>query len=259
MQTAAEAAGIPVYTPTRLDSEIETLRQVDWFVVAAYGLILPAAVLAAPKHHCLNVHASLLPRWRGAAPIERAIMAGDAETGVSIMQMDAGLDTGPVYRRRSLPLGDAATGGGVAKQLADLGANALLDTLDDLPSLEAVRQDDRAATYAKKLDDADARIDWTRSAIAIDRQVRALQGRMAAYARLGDVRLRLLETAPRAGTASAPPGTLARHGSQWRVACGDGALELLTVQLSRGKGTPQPVQSIANGYPDLVFHGAPLG
>ena len=259
MQTAAEAAGIPVCTPTRLDGEIETLRQVDWFVVAAYGLILPAAVLAAPKHHCLNVHASLLPRWRGAAPIERAIMAGDAETGVSIMQMDAGLDTGPVYRRRSLPLGGDATGGGVAEQLADLGANALLDTLDDLPSLEAVPQEDRAATYAKKLDDADARIDWTRSAVAIDRQVRALQGRMAAYARLGDVRLRLLHAAPHASVPSAVPGTLARHGSQWRVACGDGALELLTVQLARGKGTPQPMQNVANGYPDLVFHGARLG
>ena len=259
MRVAAEAAGIEVRTPTRLHGEIEALRQVDWLVVAAYGLLLPEAVLAAPKHHCLNVHASLLPRWRGAAPIERAIMAGDAETGVSIMQIDAGLDTGPVYCRRSLPLGDDATGGLVAEQLTVLGADALLDTLDDLPKLEAIPQDDRAATYAKKLEDADAVIDWTRSAIAIDRQVRALHGRMAAYTRLGDARLRLLRTAPRAGSPKAVPGTLVRRGSEWHVACGDGELILRTVQLNRGKGTPQPVQDIANGYPALVFDGARLG
>ena len=259
MRIAAEAAGIEVRTPTRLHGESEALRQVEWLVVAAYGLLLPEPVLAAPKHHCLNVHASLLPRWRGAAPIERAIMAGDAETGVSIMQIDAGLDTGPVYCRRSLPLGDDATGGLVAEQLAVLGADALLDTLDDLPKLEAIPQDDRSATHAKKLEDADAVIDWTRSAIAIDRQVRALHGRMAAYTRLGDARLRLLRTAPRAGAPNAVPGTLVRRGSEWHVACGDGELILQTVQLNRGKGTPQPVQDIANGYPALVFDGARLG
>lgn len=259
MRIAAEAAGIEVRTPTRLHGEIEALRQVDWLVVAAYGLLLPEPVLAAPKRHCLNVHASLLPRWRGAAPIEWAIMAGDTETGVSIMQIDAGLDTGPVYSRRSLPLGDDATGAFVAEQLAALGADALLDTLNDLPKLEAIPQDDRTATYAKKLEDADAVIDWTRSAIAIDRQVRALHGRMAAYTRLGDARLRLLRTAPRAGSPKAVPGTLVRRGSEWHVACGDGELILQTVQLSRGKGTPQPVQNIANGYPALVFDGAHLG
>ena len=255
----AEAAGIEVRTPTTLQGEAEALAQFDWLVVAAYGLLLPPAILAAPAHHCLNVHASLLPRWRGAAPIERAIMAGDAETGVSIMQIDAGLDTGPVYSRRAFALDDRATGDAVLDALAVLGAEALLETLDELPERAPTPQDDRAATYAHKLEDADAAIDWRRSAVAIDRQVRALHGRMAAYARIGEARLRILRSKPLEAAASAAPGTLARRGKHWLVSCGEGLLQLETVQLNRGKGTPQPVQNVANGYPQLLFDGACLG
>lgn len=259
VRVSAEAAGIEVRTPTALQGEAEALARVDWLVVAAYGLLLPPAMLAAPAHHCLNVHASLLPRWRGAAPIERAIMAGDAQTGVSIMQIDAGLDTGPVYCRRPFALDARATGSSVLDALAMLGADALLETLDELPQRAPMPQDDRAATYAHKIDDADAAIDWQRSAVAIDRQVRALHGRLAAHTRIGDARLRILASTPLAATSSAVPGTLERRGKRWRVSCRDGMLELETVQLNRGKGTPQPVQNIANGYPQLVFDGARLG
>ena len=259
VRTTAEAAGIEVRTPRTLKGEANTLAEFDWLVVAAYGLLLPPEILAAPIHHCLNVHASLLPRWRGAAPIERAIMAGDAETGVSIMRMDAGLDTGPVYRRRTLPLDTQATSATVAPTLAELGTQALLETLDELPDLAPTPQDHHAATYAKKIEDADAAIDWHQSATTIDRQVRALHGRMAAYTLVDNARLRVLQSRPLQEAASAPPGTLARHGKRWRVACGEGTLELETVQLNRGKGTPQPMQNIANGYRELLFDGAHLG
>ena len=259
VRATAEAAGIAVRTPTSLKGEATTLAEFDWLVVAAYGLLLPPKILAAPTHHCLNVHASLLPRWRGAAPIERAIMAGDAETGVSIMRMDAGLDTGPVYHRRTLPLDTQATGGTASAALAELGAQALLETLDELPELAPTPQDHHAATYAKKIEDADAAIDWHQSATTIDRQVRALHGRMAAYTQVGDARLRILQSRPLQEAASAPPGTLAHHGKRWRVACGEGMLELETVQLNRGKGTPQPIQNIANGYRELLFDGSRLG
>ena len=255
----AEAAGIKVRTPTTLHGEAAALAQFDWLVVAAYGLLLPPSILAAPAHHCLNVHASLLPRWRGAAPIERAIMAGDAETGVSIMQIDAGLDTGPVYSRRPFALDSRATGDAVLDALAVLGAEALLETLDELPARAPTPQDDRAATYAHKLEDADGVIDWRRSAVAIDRQVRALHGRMAAYTRIGEARLRVLRSKPLAADSSAAPGTLARRGKHWHVTCGEGVLELETVQLNRGRGTPQPVQNVANGYPQLLFDGVRLG
>lgn len=258
VRATAEAAGIKVRTPTTLKDEANALAEFDWLVVAAYGLLLPPKILAAPTHHCLNVHASLLPRWRGAAPIERAIMAGDAETGVSIMRMDAGLDTGPVYHRRTLPLDTQATGATVASALAELGAQALLETLDELPELAPTPQDHHAATYAKKIEDADAAIDWHQTATTIDRQVRALHDRMAAYTQAGEARLRILQSRPLQESASAPPGTLARHGKRWRVACGEGLLELETVQLNRGKGTPQPIQNIANGYRELLFDGARL-
>ena len=259
VRATAEAAGIAVRTPTSLKGEANALAEFDWLVVAAYGLLLPPKILAAPTHHCLNVHASLLPRWRGAAPIERAIMAGDAETGVSIMRMDAGLDTGPVYSRRTLPLDTQATGDTISAALAELGAQALLGTLDDLPELAPTPQDHHAATYAKKIEDADAAIDWRQTAPTIDRQVRALHGRMAAYTQVGDARLRILQSRPLQEAASAPPGTLAHHGKRWRVACGEGMLELETVQLNRGKGTPQPIQNIANGYRELLFDGSRLG
>ena len=260
VRTLAEAAGIAVHTPTRLAGKEQlALAAIDVFVVAAYGLLLPPAILNAPKLGCLNVHASLLPRWRGAAPVERAMMAGDSETGVSIMRMDAGLDTGPVYCRRAMTLGTSATALVATAALATLGTQALLDTLDALPDLAPAPQDDRLATYAQKLTAADSRIDWRRSAIAIDRQICALSGRAAAYATLGHARLRILDAQalPDDGSDNAP-GLVTKHGKRWQVACGKGALEIRTVQLNRGKGSPQTMQSAVNGYPRLLFDGLRL-
>ena len=259
VRTLAEMAGIAVHTPTHLVGVEQALAAVDFFVVAAYGLLLPPAVLNAPKHGCLNVHASLLPRWRGAAPVERAIMAGDRETGVSIMRMNAGLDTGPVYCRRRMALGASATALDTTTALANLGGRALLDTLDALPDLAPVPQDDRLATYADKLTAADSRIDWRHSASTIDRQVRALSGRATAYATVGDARLRILDAqALLDGGPDDAPGLVTQHGKRWRVACGEGALEVRTVQLNRGKGTPQAMQSAVNGYPRLLYDGLRL-
>ena len=264
VRTLAEAAGIAVRTPVQLEGEEEegaeaALAAFDFLVVAAYGLLLPPAILNAPKHGCLNVHSSLLPRWRGAAPVERAIMAGDRETGVSIMQMDAGLDTGPVYCQRHMALGASATGAETTSALAVLGAQALLDTLNALPDMAPTPQDDRLATYATKLAAADACIDWRHSADVIARQIRALSGRSAAYAAVGGARLRILDALPLADrNEGRPPGLLSKSGKSWQVVCGAGVLELRTVQLNRGKGTPQPMQSAANGYPRLLFDGARL-
>ena len=260
---SAEIAGVDVRTPIRLSGEESILAEFDWLVVAAYGLLLPQSILDAPKHHCLNVHASLLPRWRGAAPVERAIMAGDDETGISVMRIEAKLDSGPVYRQRRMPLGDRASGARVGDELADLGAAALLEVLEDLPDLEPEPQDDALATYAKKLTSSDSIIDWSRDADAIDRQVRALSGRAAAFttAREG-IRLRLLEAQP-AGQCDdlppGPPGMLRRIDNRWQIACGAGALAPVTVQLNRGKGTAMPIESAANGFPKLLFDGARFG
>lgn len=260
VRLVAEAAGVEARTPTRLTGEAETLGNVDCLVVAAYRLFLPDAVLDAPKHGCLNVHPSLLPRWRGAAPVERAIMAGDAQTGVSIMRVSAKLDAGPVYRQRSVPLDESATGSAVTAALAELGAETLLEVLAALPDLPAEEQDETLATYARKLTAEDARIDWQRPATDIARQVRALSGRLAAYATLDDdVRLRILAARPAPAAETATPGTLLRRGKQWCVACGEGELELETVQLNRGKGTPLAMQSAVNGYPALLREGTRFG
>ena len=254
VRSLADANGIAVHTPFGLAGEERNLATFDFLVVAAYGLLLPPAILDAPRGGCLNVHASLLPRWRGAAPVERAIMAGDSETGVSVMRMDAGLDTGPVYVRRPMALDDAATGATTASALASLGARALLDTLDALPDLVATPQDNRLASYAPKLKAVDSRIDWRHSALAIGRQVRALSGRSAAYATVAEARLRILDAEP-LPAPNRPPGLLTKHGRSWQVACGEGGLEVRTVQLNRGKGTAQSMQSAANGYPQLLFDG----
>ena len=260
VRRVADAAGLDVRTPTRFAGEADGLREVDWLVVAAYGLLLPAEILDAPKHHCLNVHPSLLPRWRGAAPVERAIMAGDAETGVSVMRVEAALDAGPVYRQRRLPLDGTANGAAVTDALAHLGAETLLEVLAELPQLRPEPQDPRRATYAAKLGAEDAVIDWRHPAARIARHVRALSGRLAAYTTLGEsVRLRVLEARAVEAETHAPPGTLRRYAEGWRVACGEDALEIVTVQLNRGKGTPQPMASAVNGYRALLHENARLG
>jgi methionyl-tRNA formyltransferase len=260
----ALAHALPVRQPESLRGA-ETARaltdlDLDVLVVAAYGLILPPGILAAPRQGCLNVHASLLPRWRGAAPVERAIMAGDEETGVSIMQMDRGLDTGPVYLQRRCAITADTVGPALEARLAELGADALLECLDRLGEIEATPQPDAGVTYAHKLSRADAVVDWNRSARAIERQVRALCGRLPAFTEAGGVRRTLLEARALPGPARERPGTvMSADPSGIRIACADGVLLVSRLKLSVGRGRPLDAADATNGYPDLFTTGALFG
>jgi methionyl-tRNA formyltransferase len=197
----------------------------DVAVVAAYGLILPKAVLDAPSLGCINIHASLLPRWRGAAPIQRAILAGDSETGVTIMQMDEGLDTGAMLTSGRIPIGDRTTAADLHDALAALGGELIVQVLsNDLPV--PVPQPEEGSTYAPKLDRAEGRIDWTQSAVALDLKIRALNPWPGVWCERDDARLRVLAATP--VTGSGAPGAVI--DAPLTVACGDGALRLDRVQ-----------------------------
>ncbi len=226
---AAEALSLPVYHPVSLRGEtaqkIYAAHAADIAIVVAYGLILPQAILDMPRLGCLNIHASLLPRWRGAAPIHRAVMAGDRETGICIMRMEAGLDTGPVLNRHAMPIGPEDTSGDLHDRLAHLGAAMITQTLADLSSLDAAPQSDQGVTYAAKIDKAEARIDWTRPAIDIDRQIRGLSPFPGAWCQIGDERVKLLRS--RVAQGSGLPGQIL-HGLT--IACGSGAVDILQVQ-----------------------------
>ena len=229
VQERAEALGIPVRHPSSLktaeaQAEFAGL-EADIAVVVAYGLILPQAILDAPKRGCLNIHASLLPRWRGAAPIHRAIMAGDAETGVCIMQMDAGLDTGGVLLRRSVPIGAEETTGDLHDRLSALGAEAIVDTLAAIDDLTPKPQPDDGVTYASKIDKAEARIDWSAPAAEVDRKIRGLSPFPGAWCEVDGERIKLLRS--RVANQSGKPGQVL-HG--FTVACGSGAVEITAAQ-----------------------------
>lgn len=229
VQSAAEAMGLMVRHPARLRdvAEINAFAELDAdvAVVVAYGLILPKAILEAPRQGCLNIHASLLPRWRGAAPIHRAIMAGDAETGVCIMQMDEGLDTGPVLLREATRIGTTETTSDLHDRLSAMGAALVLQALARLTNLQPVSQPADGVTYAHKIEKAEARVDWSRPATEIDRQIRGLSPFPGAWTEVAGERLKLLRS--RLATGSAPPGTIL---SGLTIACGKGAVEITDAQ-----------------------------
>ena len=207
----------------------------DVMVVAAYGLILPRAVLEIFPRGCINIHASLLPRWRGAAPIQRAILAGDERTGVCIMQMEEGLDTGPVVLERAIPIEASDTTATLTARLAELGADAIIEALRAPDSWKPRPQDPSHATYAAKVAKSEARIDWARDAVQIDRLVRAFNPAPGAEAVVGDETVKVWECEPVAGRAGAPGSILQAVGGDLVVACASGALRLKTLQRAGGR------------------------
>ena len=260
VKALAEQHDIPVFQPLSLKdpdarTQLADLKP-DVIVVVAYGLLLPPEVLALPRFGCLNVHASLLPRWRGAAPIERAILARDPETGVCIMQMDAGLDTGPILSCQSTPIANDDTSELLTQRLCAMGADALVGVLRKLGdgSLQPAPQDDAEAVYAAKIQKSEALIDWSRSAEDIDAQARAFYPRVPAYTYHQGARLRLLKT--RALTSDSPQkyGVIeAVSDHSFIVACGEGALEVTDVQLE-GKNAVT-VAALRNGHPEYLQVG----
>lgn len=229
----AERHGLALFKPASLKDD-EVLGRIaeaapDVLVVAAYGLIVPPALLSLPPLGCLNIHASLLPRWRGAAPVQRAILAGDAATGVSIMRMEAGLDTGPVLLRKTMPIGEHQSAGSLTLALAQLGAVAIEEALRRLPTLEPQPQDESQATYAAKIRKGEARIDWSAGNEAADRQVRAFNPVPGAEARLRGEILKVWEAFPMGGLGK-PGEVLAASADGLAVACGSGALRLTVMQ-----------------------------
>ena len=247
--------GLDVRHPTSLKSaeEQEAFANLnaDVAVVVAYGLILPQAILDAPVKGCLNIHASLLPRWRGAAPIHRAIMSGDAETGICIMQMEAGLDTGPVLLRETTQISAEETTGALHDRLSTMGARMIASALAQIDQLVPVVQSEEGVTYARKIDKAEAQVDWSRSAQEIDRQIRGLSPFPGAWSMLDGVRVKLL--ASRLATGSGAAGVAL--DDLLTIACGSGAIQIIRAQKA-GKGA-QDAQEFLRGTP--VSKGAKFG
>ena len=255
VQRVAKALGLPVYCPLNFKSEedraVFAAHDADVAVVVAYGLILPQAMLDAPKAGCLNIHASLLPRWRGAAPIHRAIMAGDGKTGVCIMQMEAGLDTGPVLLRAETEIAAGDTTGSLHDRLSGMGAALVVEALERLEGLEPEPQPDVGVTYAEKISKDEARIDWTRPAAEVDCHIRGLSPFPGAWTGVGGERIKVLLSCVSDGTGG--PGEVLDDGLT--VACGSGAVRLLRLQRA-GKGAMEQGDFL-RGFP--VAKGTVLG
>ncbi|MGE8141193.1 methionyl-tRNA formyltransferase [Novosphingobium sp. NPDC080210] len=251
---AAEELGIPVRHPLSLKGADEQAAfaalDADIAVVAAYGLILPRAVLDAPRHGCLNIHASLLPRWRGAAPIHRAILAGDSETGVTIMQMEAGLDTGPMLAKVTTPV-DGKTTGELTEELAASGAELMVAVLAELPKYPPQVQPEEGVTYAHKIDKAETRIDWSQPAQQVERQVRAFAPAPGAWFEFDGERCKVL--AAQLAEGQSAPGTVLDDALT--IACGDGAIRPSLVQ--RAGRPAMATQDLLRGW--AIAPGAQLG
>jgi methionyl-tRNA formyltransferase len=260
----AEASSLPIRTPASLKSPDEQAAfaalAADAAVVAAYGLILPRPVLAAPRLGCFNIHSSLLPRWRGAAPIQRAILAGDTETGVTIMKMDEGLDTGPIVIQRAVPITAGTTAASLHHTLATLGAELIVEALDGIArgSLTPKSQPSEGATYAAKLERTDGSLDWSRPAVALERTIRALNPWPGTWFERCGERIKVLSaTVANSGAGVADggnePGVVLQGaesssgGEALTVACGDGALRLLRLQ--RPGRSPTDAAEFLRGYP----------
>jgi methionyl-tRNA formyltransferase len=250
----SEEQGIPVRTPVSLKSADEIAAfaalKADVAVVAAYGLILPKAILDAPRYGCLNIHASLLPRWRGASPIQRAIMAGDAETGVTIMQMEEGLDTGPMLLKEAVPITPDMNAGALHDALAELGARLICEALEKLDGLKPVSQPPEGVTYAAKITKEECRIDWRRSAAELDRHIRGLSPAPGAFTELKGERITILaaEKIVQSGT----PGLTI--DDRLTIACGKGSLRPTLVK--RAGKRAMDVEEMLRGFP--VPKGTPL-
>ncbi len=242
----AEALDLPVRTPVNFKADTDRAAfaalDLDLAVVAAYGLILPGPILDAPRRGCLNIHASLLPRWRGAAPIQRAILAGDAVTGVTIMGMERGLDTGPMLLTEATPI-ERKTAGALTAELAEMGARLVVEALAGLDGLSSVAQPDDGVTYAAKIDKAEARLDFTLPAVAIERAIRAFNPLPGAFVEIGGERLKLLlaDIVPGSG----PPGTVL--DDRLTVACSAGAIRPILVQ--RAGKPAMPTADLLRGWP----------
>ncbi len=254
---------IPVFQPETLKTA-EAQKQLadlkpDVMIVAAYGLILPKAVLDIPTHGCLNIHASLLPRWRGAAPIQRAIAAGDAETGITIMQMDEGLDTGAMLLKSLTAIDTSDTGGSLHDRLAELGGKAIIEALELLKKgeLTGEPQNDDLACYASKLSKTEGHIDWATDATAIERLVRAFNPWPGTYTDLGDQRIRIREARALVTDSDAFPGTVVhRDRDGIDIACGNGTLRITRLQLPGSRA--QSVNDLINGGKELLMPGQEL-
>lgn len=251
---------LPVFQPQSLRAEADQQALAslgaDLLIVVAYGLILPQAVLDIPPLGCLNVHASLLPRWRGAAPIERALLAGDTQTGVTIMQMDKGLDTGAMLYKATIPIGEEDDRQSIESRLVQVGTKALLEALAQLPHLQAnaQMQDGSLSTYAAKLEKDEALLDWDQPAQIINRTIRGGIGRNPAYCFLAGERVRIVKATPVAQRHDSPPGTILELGhDSLRVACKDSVLEVQTMQFP-GK-TVQAVAVLLNSRQAILAPG----
>ena len=254
--------GIPVLQPENFKSPLSKdaliALQPDVMVVVAYGLLLPRSVLAIPQYGCWNVHASLLPRWRGAAPIQRAILAGDRQSGVALMQMEAGLDTGPVLLERRTPIAEDETGGSLHDRLAQLGPQAVLQAIDGLAAgtLKGEVQDDALANYAHKLNKDEARLDFSRPAVELERLVRAFHPWPICHTTLNGDALKV-HTAELGEGSGAPGSILAADKQGLTVACGEGALRLTRLQLPGGK--PLAFSDLYNSRREQFAPGLVLG
>ncbi len=258
VKTLAIKHNIDLQQPTSLKAPEEkaTLKQyeADVMVVIAYGLILPADILNIPRYGCINIHTSLLPQYRGPAPVQHSILKGDTQTGVTLMQMDSGLDTGPILQQRTCDIANNDTTETLLNKLALLGSETLLSTLKNIGSIKATPQDTSRVSYAGKINKVDAMIDWSRSAEEIDRAIRAYQPWPIAFSDIDHVRIRFFDARVLKQTSAGMPGEIvAINDNSLDIACGKNILRVTTLQLPNKK--PMSVRDIINGHPDLFMLG----